>query len=123
MPVAHSAPGIYTADGSGHGQSLALHEDGSRNSIDNPAAPGTIVRITLNGAASDQLPTVYIAGFRARIIDYGPATNETLGGVLEIRVQTPDLPFPATAPVSVAVDVEVGSGQTQGGVSIAVGRR
>ena len=47
-----SAPGLYTADGSGAGQLDARNQDGTVNSTDNPAAAGSTVTIFMTGAGA-----------------------------------------------------------------------
>jgi uncharacterized protein (TIGR03437 family) len=48
--VALTAPGIFTADGSGAGQATALNQDFSINSAANPAAAGSVVVLYGTGA-------------------------------------------------------------------------
>ena len=50
MNLYPAVPGIFTADGSGAGQTAALNEDGTPNSPTNPAARGSIVSLFLTGA-------------------------------------------------------------------------
>ena len=50
LPVYASAPGLFTADGSGAGQATALNSDGTRNSAANPAGVGTIITLYVTGA-------------------------------------------------------------------------
>lgn len=50
--VGSSAPALFTADGSGSGQLDARNEDGTVNSSDNPAKPGCMVSVFLNGAGT-----------------------------------------------------------------------
>jgi len=45
-----SVPGIFTLDASGEGQGAVLNQDGTLNSLDNPASPGEIVSIYATGA-------------------------------------------------------------------------
>lgn len=49
MPVAASRPGIFTLDGSGSGHAAALNEDGSINSLSNPAERGSILVLYATG--------------------------------------------------------------------------
>ncbi len=48
--VAPTSPGIYTVDGSGTGQALALNQDGTPNSPSNPAAVGSTITFYATGA-------------------------------------------------------------------------
>src|SRR4029077_15810019 len=43
VPVVRSVPGLFTALSNGSGQAAMLNQDGSVNSMSNPAAPGSIV--------------------------------------------------------------------------------
>ena len=47
--VIRAAPGIFTRDGSGVGEGVALNEDGSLNSQENPASPGSMITIYATG--------------------------------------------------------------------------
>jgi uncharacterized protein (TIGR03437 family) len=47
--VAPTSPGIYAADGSGTGQALALNQDGTPNSLSNPAAVGSTITFYATG--------------------------------------------------------------------------
>ena len=47
-----AVPGLFTADGSGKGQLDARNQDGSVNSMDNPANPGSIVTVYMTGAGA-----------------------------------------------------------------------
>jgi len=49
LPLAHSAPGIFTATGIGVGQGAILNEDSSVNNSKNPASLGSIVQIFTTG--------------------------------------------------------------------------
>jgi len=53
-----SAPGIFTADASGGGQAAALNQDGSLNSAENPAAPGSVVVLFATGEGQTDPPGV-----------------------------------------------------------------
>jgi uncharacterized protein (TIGR03437 family) len=50
MPVAAAVPGIFTFDGSGHGQAAVINQDGTLNSISNPAPIGTVITFYACGA-------------------------------------------------------------------------
>jgi uncharacterized protein (TIGR03437 family) len=49
LPVASSAPGIFTANALGTGQATAYNEDGTLNSVSRPAARGSVVTLTATG--------------------------------------------------------------------------
>ena len=58
LPVAGSAPALFTADASGRGQGAILNEDGSVNSLSNPAAKGSVVVLYGTGAGATNPPGV-----------------------------------------------------------------
>ena len=49
MPVLTSRPGIFSLDGSGQGQGAILNEDGSLNSLSNPALRGSVITVYATG--------------------------------------------------------------------------
>jgi uncharacterized protein (TIGR03437 family) len=49
MQVFASAPGLFTADGTGTGQAAAINEDGTINSASNPAPIGSIISLYATG--------------------------------------------------------------------------
>lgn len=95
------APAIYTRDLSGHGEGLVFHEDGSLNSADNPAAPGSIITVACTGvghvgfdgdyAVADTPVSVYVDGFYANGVDAHMVRIPGIDGdVYAIRVYVPD---------------------------------
>jgi len=56
--VQASAPGVFTADASGQGQAAALNEDGSLNSVEHPAARGSVVVLFATGEGQTDPPGV-----------------------------------------------------------------
>jgi hypothetical protein len=91
LPGAAAAPGVYTQDGSGQGLGLIFNEDGSLNTVANPAAQGSTVSIACNGAGPGTPLSAYIGGFLANIVDaqVQPITGLP-GAVLILRVRVPD---------------------------------
>jgi uncharacterized protein (TIGR03437 family) len=49
LPVAPAQPGLFTRDGSGQGQAAILNQDGTLNSITNPAPAGSVVAVYMTG--------------------------------------------------------------------------
>ena len=101
LPAAPASPGIYSMDGSGYGQGLILNSDGTQNSPDNPAAPGSAITIFATGAgqfsqvgpfAETALPAaVFIDGFYANGIAAMEGPVDGLpGNVYQIGVYVPD---------------------------------
>jgi uncharacterized protein (TIGR03437 family) len=50
MPVAPAVPAIFSLDGSGIGEALVVNQDGTINSVANPAPRGSYVTIYAEGA-------------------------------------------------------------------------
>jgi uncharacterized protein (TIGR03437 family) len=108
MPVAAAVPGIFTLDGSGHGQGAVLNQDGTLNSISNPAPRGTIITFFACGAGlmtpavadgtispltlplpAPVLPvSVAIRGVTATV-EYAGAAPGYVSGLLQVNVQVP----------------------------------
>jgi uncharacterized protein (TIGR03437 family) len=129
--LAESAPAIFTADG-GSGPAATINEDGTVNSAANPAKPGSIVTIYATGegqtspagttgklaAAPYPVPlsqvSLTIDGRDAAIVFAGSAPG--YAGLLQINARIPESARSGAAPVEVAI----GSGKSQPGVTIAV---
>jgi uncharacterized protein (TIGR03437 family) len=134
LPVAPSAPALFTAGSAGVGQAAALNQNNSVNAASNPAARGEVVQIfatgggqtspasntgAIAGSSGDAtlLPvTVTIGGVSARVTYHGSAPGE-IAGLLQI-----DAVVPATAPTGAAVPIFItaGGGTSVSGVTIAV---
>ena len=56
LPVVLAAPGVLQAGGLGSGFALAQNEDGTWNSLANPAAPGSVVALYATGLGEPALP-------------------------------------------------------------------
>jgi len=142
VPIVTAAPGIFTYNGSGTGQAAATNQDGTINSISNPAQPNSIVTFYLTGegltnpAGTDggitplppapprvpvQPVSVYLSGQQVNV-PYAAEAPGQVAGVMQINAQIPpNLLQPSnTSPVAVPLLVVVGSTFTQAGVTIAV---
>lgn len=133
IPVAATAPGLFTADRSGGGQGAILNQDTSMNSAANPALRGSIVALygtgqgqTNPGGQEDVIPgddlatvvspvKVTIGGKPADVLYAG--TAPTLPGVTQINVRVPTGINPGSA---VPVIVTIGGVSSQHGVTLAV---
>ncbi|HXA67082.1 MAG TPA: FG-GAP-like repeat-containing protein [Bryobacteraceae bacterium] len=116
IPVAASAPGLFTATSNGRGQAAALNEDLSINSSSNPAAQGSIVVLFGTGAGQPGLPvSVTIDGKSATVLYAGP-TGDSLAGVIQLNVQLPAGIHSGAVPVVLRVD----GGVSQPGVTLSV---
>jgi uncharacterized protein (TIGR03437 family) len=135
LPVAASAPGIFTADASGIGQAAAMNADGTANGAGNPAARGSAITLYLTGEGQTDPPgvdglvadaatgspkprqpvRVTIGGREAKVVFAGGAPG-VVAGVMQIIL----LP-PADVDAGVAaVAVSVGGAKAQSGVTVAL---
>lgn len=133
LPVADTAPALFTAASTGQGQAAVLNEDGSANSAGSPAAAGSIVVLYATGAGQTNPPgvdgaiatapfatpllpvTVSIDGNPARVV-YAGAAPGLVSGVLQVNARIPG----GTRSGAVPVVLQVGSAVSQPGVTIAV---
>jgi uncharacterized protein (TIGR03437 family) len=132
VPLAASAPALFTADSTGIGPALAANQDGSSNSTTHPAAAGSVITLyatgegqtspggidgqPVSGPAHPVLPvSVTIGGLTAPV----QSAVELPGsiGVVEITVQVPGGVEPGPA---VPVMVQVGGVPSPPGVTISV---
>lgn len=131
LPVAPSAPGIFTSSGTGTGQAIALNQNSSMNSVDFPDSQGSLITIYATGVGlmsaggengsirrgppQPMLPvTVTVGGQNARVLGVRN-TPERLGGVLLVGAQIP----PSLAGRQDVI-LKVGSAESQSGVTVAV---
>ena len=101
VPAAEASPGIYSVDGNGFGQGYILNSDGTQNSPDNPAAPGSAITIFVAGqgpfsldhgyAVTALAPSVYVEGFYCNGIAAVSGPVDGLpGNVYKLSVYVPD---------------------------------
>ena len=122
LPVAASSPGIFTADSSGSGQAEAFNQDGTANSVSNPAALGSVVTFYGTGEGlTTPVPTdgqinvypnlpspvqpasVTVNGVPASL-DYLGAAPGQVAGMLLFNVEIPTgVPGGAAVPVVLTV--------------------
>ena len=120
--VAAATPGLFTAGGEKDGLAAALNEDGSRHSVENPAAAGSLVRLlgTGLGAISTSLAlgeffstttlswvtnTVAVTiGGRAAAVNFAGGAPGMIGGLYQIDARVPE--GLAAGPQPVVVEVE-----------------
>ncbi len=134
LQVSDSAPGIYSADGSGQGQSVILNQDQTMNSFSNPAAQGSVVSLFGTGEGqtipsgvdgqvasltlpSPRLPVSLTVGGKAvtEVLYQGAAPGE-VAGLLQVSFRLPL----GLASGNVSVTLQVGSASSQNGLTIAV---
>ena len=134
MPVASSAPGIFTANASGSGPGAILNQDGfTLNSAANPAPKGSIVTLFCTGEGQTSpagvdgqlavvplpkplLPvTVDIGGAAAEVTYYGAAPT-LVSGVLQVNVRIPASALSGSA----SVVLHVGTASSRPDVTLAI---
>jgi uncharacterized protein (TIGR03437 family) len=135
VSVASSAPGVFTLDGSGRGQAVAVNQDGSINGPDRPAAAGSFVSLYATGAgrttpASQDgavnpvappfpLPDLAVSatvGGKSVSPQFAGGAPGIVAGVIQVNVQ---IPTGLTAG-AVPVVLQVGSSSSPSGVTIYV---
>ena len=107
VPVAPSAPGLYTANQQGTGQAAALNEDGSYNSAGSPAETGSVVVLYGTGEGATvpavpdgtvatsvvpkpQLPLSVTVGNKPAVVQYDGTAPTFVVGALQLNVVIPD---------------------------------
>ncbi len=133
MPVALTAPGIFTLGSSGVGAGAVLNQDNSLNAVDNPAAPGSVVQIyaTGEGQTSPAGVTGAVAGSQAQTplqtvkvtiggqdatVQYSGSSAGSVASLLQINAVVPAGVTPGAADLRISV----GGVLSQAGVTIAV---
>jgi uncharacterized protein (TIGR03437 family) len=113
IPLAPSAPSIFTLSGSGVGPGAIVNQDGSINSPSNPASRGTAIQIYATGAGAPV--TLTIGGVNAQVLYAGNAPGEVVGLVQVNAI------IPQTAPTgNVPVLLTIGGVTSQLGVTVSI---
>jgi uncharacterized protein (TIGR03437 family) len=133
VKVAAAVPALFSADFSGTGQGAILNQDGTYNSVANPAAAGTIIVLFGTGEGQTSPPgvdgliaagvppkptqavSVTVAGKLADIPYQGGAPQE-VAGLYQLNVTIP----PDTPPGNQPVVVSVGGVSSVTGLTVAV---
>lgn len=137
LPVAGSAPAIFTLKLTGSGQGAILNQDSTVNGPDNPAARGSIIQIFATGGGQTNpagvdgrvtlaefgpppvqtLPvTVTIGGLRAAV-HYAGAAPQLVAGAMQVNAQ---IPGEAPAGSAVPVVITVGENSSSSAVTVAI---
>jgi len=121
VPVATSAPGLFTLDSSGSGQVVAINQDGTVNGPTNPAARGSVVLLYATGEGSTAptvpdgaitagrflpgpiLPVTLAIGNQPARVIYAASFPGTVAGVLQIEAVIPSGVTPGAVPVVATV--------------------
>jgi uncharacterized protein (TIGR03437 family) len=123
VPVAETAPGLFTLDSSGSGQAAAFNQDFTLNSVSNPAPVGSTVILYGTGegqtspagvdgkvAAATGLPpspvqnvSVTVGGVPA-VIDYKGGVPTSVAGLLQLNIEIPTgVPAGSSVPVVLTI--------------------
>lgn len=134
VPLAPSAPSIFTLGAAGAGQAAVLNQDNSVNGTASPAAPGTTIQIYATGEGLTSPPgvtgsvihsdlktpvlpySVTIGGVDATVL-YAGSAGESVAGLFQVNAVIPPGVMPGPA---VPVSLKVGNATSPPGVTIAV---
>ena len=134
IPVATSAPGIFTMDSSGQGQACILNQDDSLNSASTPAGPGSVIAIYGTGEGqtdppgvdgllasgelrTPDLPVSVTIGDQPAQVLYAGSTPGLVAGMFQVDARVPDgINSGATVPVILTV----GNASSAPGVTVAL---
>ncbi len=134
LPVAPSAPAIFTVDASGVGPGAILNQDSTVNSPSNPANRGSAVSLFATGAGQTDPPgvdgqvtgavlshpslpvSVQIGDLNAAVL-YAGAAPGLVAGVLQVNCTIPGDVQPGD---SIPVTLTVGTATSPAGVTLAI---
>ncbi len=134
VPVASSAPGIFTYNASGKGPGAILNQDLTLNSASNPVPTGSIVVLFATGEGQTDPPgqdgalallilpqprlpvSVSIGGIPADVL-YAGAAPYFVAGLLQVNAR---IPSGVAAGSAVPVLLTIGNATSQAGVTLAV---
>ncbi len=106
-PVAPTALGLLSADGSGKGDANARNADGTLNSAQNPAVPGSTVTLYLTGAGTPPAPVAAVYEVAASVY----ALTGFVPGIYAFPLQVPSQSYDP-GPFSVFVESSTSQSQT-----------
>jgi uncharacterized protein (TIGR03437 family) len=132
VAAAATAPGVFTADGSGRGQAAAVNQDGTPNATASPAPAGSVLSLYATGEGQTSPPgvdgkpaaaplpqplaplAVTIGGVSAQVLYAGGAPGQ-IAGLMQVNVVAP-----SGLSGAVPVVLTVGGLPSQPGVTVAV---
>ena len=133
VPVAQSAPGLFTQNGTGQGDAAILNQDNSLNTPQRPASRGSVVQMFLTGEGMTnpsgvtgevsgldpknptQAVTVQIGGVDAKVYS-ATAAPVAIAGLFQVNAVVP-----ADSPIgSVQVLVRIGNASSQSAATLSV---
>lgn len=94
IPVWPARPGLFTANSSGSGQGAILNQDGSVNSVSNPAVKGSIIVLygtgggPLAGTLLELPVKVFVDGMESEVL-YAGAAPGLVDGAIQVNVRIP----------------------------------
>jgi uncharacterized protein (TIGR03118 family) len=134
VPIAATAPGVFTSGENGAGAAIALNQDGTVNSANNAAAAGTVVVLYVTGLGltdpagvdgaitSDTVVaealakvTVTIGGQAAQVVFAGAAPGQ-VSGVMQVEAVVPTGAGTGLVPVVVTA----GTASSEAGVTVSL---
>jgi uncharacterized protein (TIGR03437 family) len=133
VPVAGTAPAIFTVNSSGSGQGAILNQDMAANSAENPARTGSVVAVYATGFGQTDPPssdgsinessnarpvlpvTAEIEGREVTVLHAGPAPG-LISGVFQINVQVPE----GLTSGARSISLSIGGTKTQAGVTVYI---
>lgn len=136
VSVAPAKPGIFSLDGSGAGQAAILNQDGSVNSADHPAPPGSIITLWATGAGQlappgidgavttagnlpvPVLPVTAQIGGQATEVLYAGGAPGIVAGVIQVNLR---VPRGSVAGAAISLLLSVGGSASQNGLTVAIG--
>ncbi len=142
LPVVVTAPGIFTANSSGTGPASVINQDGSVNSVSNPAHPGNTIVFYLTGEGQtnpggvdgkttplpparppvpQQSVAVFLNGQQAQL-PYAAEAPGLVAGIMQVNAQIPMnvIQNPSSSPIAVPLLMIVGPAFTQTGVTVYI---
>ena len=135
LDVVDARPALFTLNGSGVGPAAVLNQDGSVNTVENPARPGEIIVLfgtgqgetsprSIDGTlAADILPRpvlpveLRVAG-RPQPLTYAGAAPGLIAGVIQVNAQ---LSLDVPAGPAIPTTLKVGPWESPEGTTVAIG--
>ena len=132
VSVAATAPGVFTADGSGRGQAAVVNQNGTPNGTGSPAPVGSVISLFatgegqtspagVDGKTAGSAPPAPIApvsvtiGGVAATVNYAGGAPGAIAGIMQVNAVVP-----SGVSGAVAVVVTIGGVSSQGGVTVVV---
>jgi uncharacterized protein (TIGR03437 family) len=104
VPVALSAPSLFTLNQSGAGQAAAVNSDGTINTAGNSARIGGFISLYATGWSDPKLPVIVTVGGIPAPVQYAGQAPGQPAGLIQINVQIPNGVQPGGyAPVALRV--------------------